>query len=274
MLVRRSLFSTLAVLLFASRALSQAISVPDYNFLNPSAGTVGFATLPSSTAGLGNWQVSPPTPGFLYYEETYGSLSADQATTNWYDQAGVFYNNPQGAYIDNISLSGSQAAYMYDTPGLQLSQTLSSTFQVGKSYQLTVALAGGNQTAPMPLNDPIDIGLYYMSGGSQTLIGTPTTVLNDDSGWNGYYIYQLNDYSLTIPAVGAGDPWAGQNIGVALFEPNNADGSGAFWDVDNVRLTAAVPEPGSMTLLAAAGLGLFVLRRRWSSGKQPSAAAD
>ena len=150
--------------------------------------------------------MSPPTPGFLYYEETYGSLSADQATTNWYDQAGVFYNNPQGAYIDNISLSGSQAAYMYDTPGLQLSQTLSSTFQVGKSYQLTVALAGGNQTAPMPLNDPIDIGLYYMSGGSQTLIGTPTTVLNDDSGWNGYYIYQLNDYSLTIPAVGAAIP--------------------------------------------------------------------
>ena len=271
MFVRRSLFSTLAVLLFASRAFSQAIPVPDYNFLNPSAGTEGFATLPSSSAGLGNWQVSPPTPGFLYYEETYGSQSAAQATTNWYDQAGVFYNNPQGAYINNIS--GSQAAYMFDTPGLQLSQTLSSTFQVGKSYQLTVALAGGNQSEPMPLGDPVGIGLFYMSGGSQTLVGTPTTVLNDNSDWNGYYVDQLTDYSLTIPAVGAGDPWAGQNIGIALFEPMNADGSGAFWDVNNVRVTAAVPEPGSIALLAA-GLGLLVLRRRWSSRKQPSVAAD
>ena len=259
MLVRWSLFSTLAILLFASQAFSQAIPVPDFNFLNPSAGTVGFATVPSSSAGLGSWQVPPPTPGFLFYEETAGSQTAAQATANWYNQTGVFWNNPSFHYITNIS-SGSQAAFMFDTPGLQLSQTLSSTFQVGQSYQLTMALGGGGQGVAMPLGDPIQIGLFYMSGGSQTLVGS-TTVLNDNSDWNGSYINQLSDYSLTIPAVGASDPWAGQNIGVALIESNSAYGSGSYWDVDNVRL-AAVPEPGSIALISATGLSLFMMRRQ------------
>ena len=111
------------------------------------------------------------------------------------------------------------------------------------------------------LNDPIDIGLFYMSGGSQTFLARARTILNDNSGWNGSYVNQLTDYSLTIPAVGAGDLWAGQNIGIALTEPNTADGSFSFWDIDNVRLQA-IPEPGSMALLLTAGVGMLVLGRR------------
>ena len=116
----------------------------------------------------------------------------------------------------------------------------------------------------MPVGDPIDIGLYYMSGGSQTFVAT-REIDNDNSDWNGSYVNQLTDYSLTIPAVGAGDPWAGQNIGVAMFEPGTADGSGSFWDLDNVRLQA-VPEPGSTALLLATGVGMFVLGRRRRCG--------
>ncbi len=252
MFVRRSLFSTLALLLFASRAFSQPITVPDYNFWDPSAGTANFATATSTSAGLGSWQVPPPPNGY--------------PAVNWYEQMGVFYNSPTFETITN--LSGSQDGYLIDTPGLALSQTLSSAFQAGKSYQLTVALAGGGQTSTMPLNDPIDFGLYYMSGGSQTFIGT-TEVKNDNSGWNASlgYIDHLVDYNLTIPPVGAGDPWEGQNIGVALFVPGNADNSFSFWDIDNVRVQA-VPEPGSLALLLATGLSILALGRRWSSKKK------
>jgi hypothetical protein len=264
-MLRSSLFSTFVFLLFASRAFSQSTPIPDFNFLNPpNANLAPFAVIPSTSAGIGSWQVPPPTPGFLFYEETAGSQTAAQATANWYNQAGVFYNNPSNQFITN--LSSSQGGYIFDTPGLSLTQTLSSTFQVGKPYQLTVALGGGGEFGAMPLGDPIQLGLYYMSGGSQTFVGT-TTVMNDGSNWNGSYVDHLTDYSLFIPAVLPGDPWANQNIGVALIEPDSAYGSASFYDIANVRLNA-VPEPGSVALLLAAGLSIFGMCRRWSVNKQ------
>jgi hypothetical protein len=256
MFVRRSLFVTLAIVLFASRALSQSIPVPDFDFSDPSAGTVGYATIPSTSAGLGAWQVPPP-PAYW----TGQGATAEQ----WYDGTGAFYNNPAGAYIDNTS--GSQAGFMFTNPGLELSQTLSSTFQVGQSYQLTVGIGGGSGVqGPMQNGTPIDIGLYYLDGsGNQQFVGT------SEITWSGTlsqgYVTHLTDYSVAIPAVMNGNAWAGKNIGVALFEPFTAPGDGSYWDVDNVRLTSPAPEPSTIALLAA-GLGAVVLRRRWSSKKQ------
>jgi hypothetical protein len=258
MSVRRSLLFVLAVSLLTSPALSASIPVPDYDFSNPTAPTTGFATQPSTSAGLGSWQVSPPP---AYWTSSGGSI--DQ----WYDQAGVFYNNPSNKYINN--LPGSQGGYLFATPGLELSQTLSSTYQVGQSYQLTVGIGGGSgEYGPMQNGTPIDIGLYYLDGsGNQQFLGT------SEITWSGSlsqgYVTSLTDYSVTIPAIGAGDPSKGQNIGVAIFEPGTAPLDGSYWDVDNVRLVSPVPEPGAIALVAA-GTGILVLGRRWSPKKMRS----
>ena len=173
MLVRRSLLSAIAVLLLTSPALSQSISltVPNYDFSTPYVAPVS----PYAAAGFGsgNWQVSSPPAWWAYGSDA------------WYDQAGVFVNVPS-EWIDNLVPSGGtlthqQAAFVYDTPGLELSQTLSSTFQVGQSYQLTVGIAGGG--GGMQLGSSMEIGLYYLDGnGNQDLLSMGTaTVTNDDS---------------------------------------------------------------------------------------------
>jgi hypothetical protein len=161
---------------------------------------------------------------------------------------------------------------MFATPGLQLSQTLSSTFQVGQSYQLTVGIAGGSgEYGAMAVGTPMQIALYYLDGGGNQVLVDPYTVYSTALPAVGY-VNSLTDYQVTIPAVAASDPWAGRNIGVALIQPYTAPLDGSYWDIDNVRL-AVVPEPGSIVLLAA-GLTMLVLGRRWASRKRTRAAAD
>jgi hypothetical protein len=250
--VFRSLFSALAFLLLTSQAFSQPIAVPDFDFSNPpDAKDAFFATIPSSSAGIGSWQVPPP-PDYW----AMSGASADQ----WYECTGVFYNDPMNKFITNAS--GSQCGYITANIGLSLSQTLSSTYEVGKSYQLTVGLGGGSgRFGPMPQGTPIDIGLYYLDGA-----GSPQFVGTSEVTWSGSlssgYVTTLTDYSLTVPAIGMGDPAVGQNIGIAIFEPATAPTDGSYWDVSKVRLVAAVPEPASLAILSGGGAALFLLRRR------------
>ena len=255
-----SLFSAFAVLFLTSPALSQSISIPipNYDFASPYVPDLS----PFAEAGVSNWVQSPPPAWW----------TADgYSTLQWDDNVGVFVNVPS-EWIDNLVPSGGtavhqQAAFMFSAPGLELSQTLSTAYQVGASYQLTVGIEGGGEG--MPLGVPMQIELYYLDGsGNQVPVGT-TTVLNDLTlnPYMGQYITDLPDRQLTIPAVAAGDPWAGQNIGVALLQIAGTANTG-YWDIDNVRLTATtVPEPGSIALLVA-GFGMLVLRKRSSLGKQ------
>ena len=134
MLARRSMFSALAVLLLTSPALSQStsISVPNYDFASPYVPDEP----PYAAAGFSDWVQSPPPAWW----------TADGYTSQqWADSAGLFVNVPY-EWIDNLVPSGGtsvhqQAAFMFATPGLEISQVLANTFQVGTSYQLTVGIA-------------------------------------------------------------------------------------------------------------------------------------
>ncbi len=261
MLARRTMLSALAVFLLASPAFSQPVSipVPNYDFSSPNVANFP----PFARAGVSVW-VQSPMPAWW--------IAAGYTAQDWTDSAGVFVNVP-AKWIDNLVPTGGtsthqQAAFMFSTPGLQISQTLSNTFQVGTSYQLAVGIEGGGQG--MPPGTPMEIGLYYLdAGGNQVTVGT-TTVLNDLalSGSAGSYISHLPDRYLAIPAVSASDPWAGQNIGVALIQPNSGTTTG-YWDINNVRLTSALPAFWS----GAAGNTSWSNSGNWTNGVPNFAAA-
>ena len=259
MLARRTMLSALAVLLLASPALSQPVSipVPNYDFSSP--------------------YVPPSTPYAHARRLGLGAVKdarrvACDGLTAWQDAVGTFVNVP-GQWITNLVPSGGtsvhqQAAWMFSDAGLQLSQTLSYSFQVGESYQLTVGIEGGGQG--MPPGTPMEIGLfYYDAGGHQVMVGTKT-VLNDLAltGATNSYISYLPDRYLAIPAVAAGDPWAGQNVGIALIQPNSGTTRG-YWDINNVRLTSALPAFWS----GAAGNMSWSNTGNWTNGVPNFAAA-
>ncbi len=169
---------------------------------------------------------------------------------------GNFYNAPEsvGNTIDNVD--GVQAAYALNIPGTGVQQLLSSpdgVFQVGVSYALTVGLTAN---ALVTSSDTFSLSLFYLNGTTQTTVGE--TIVP-----GGYpNKTHLIDSSVVIPAVQAGDAWAGKAIGIQLLV---SSGSGsAYWDLDNVRLTATttvVPEPSTWALAALGLSGLFLAPR-------------
>lgn len=258
MSAQRSRLSALTVLFFlsllVSPALADTIDVPNGDF---SAPYVAMAS-PYALAGAGApWQQSP-VPSWW--------TAAGYTVVQWADSVATFVNVPFD-WIDNLVPAGGtsvhqQAVCMFATPGLEISQQLTNTFQVGQSYQLTVGIQGGGYG--MPLGCPMEIGLYYLDGsGNQVMVGT-TQVLNDNPSPTGD-ITDLPDRVLTIPAVAATDPWAGQNIGIALLQTATGADATGFWDIGNVRL-ATVPEPSSLAMLAV-GLGVLVVHR-WRVSKK------
>jgi hypothetical protein len=71
------------------------------------------------------------------------------------------------------------------------------------------------------------------------------------------------DYTVSMPAVQATDPWANKPIGIEIVSPEGDPSLlGGYWDVDNVRVNAfppVVPTPGFPGIIACAG-GLLSMR--------------
>jgi hypothetical protein len=209
--------------------LAQAIVVPNFSFESPDIGT----NSPYAAPVLEDWVLAAQPS---YYDPTnFGG--------QWQDLAGTFYNlpnftNSQGTnntYIFNCD--GVQAAFLFALPDVGISQVIQASYEVGKTYTLTVGLIGGG--GGMTNGSTFELSLYYLDGTNMITVAesmatnTPATFPTED---------EFVDFKVQVPGVLANDPWAGQNIGIQLLstpDPYNPAAWGGFWDVDNVRLTEA-----------------------------------
>jgi hypothetical protein len=152
---------------------------------------------------------------------------------------GVFANTPPGSPDRQVNAEGRQLAFLGSQKGNALEQDLMAVYQVGRSYRLTVAVSVSMRFPPSALDpvDTLEIVLYYLDQDNAVDI-VPQTVEA-----TGLSSTQLQDFSVYLDTVQAGDAWAGKNIGVAI---RAAGAAGGFWDLDNVRLAESlpVPEPG------------------------------
>ena len=142
--------------------------------------------------------------------------------------------------------------HAFTNGGGTLHQTLTDVIADGGVYTLTV---------------DVGVSIFTGSEGTIRLFGSTSgfsTPLSNTNGTaeltgiappNGEYL--LNQ-SVTYTALASGDPFAGQNLGVALV-----GSSGTQVIYDNVRLDiSAVPEPSTLVLAVLGLVGLAVRRRR------------
>jgi hypothetical protein len=192
---------------------------------------------------------SPPTtyawPQVDYWQQVPQPNLSDPNT----QLTGVFSNLPPA--IDNCD--GGQAAFLFAVPYVSIFQDYDSadyahtnplqaftaTFDVGKSYTLTVAVLGGTNLAiPMYEGTTLELSLYYRDAASNMVTVAATTITN--SGALFPSATHFVDFQVHTPVVKAGDPWAGRHIGVRVLSTVLPQLSNGYWDLDNVRLVSTV----------------------------------
>ena len=147
---------------------------------------------------------------------------------------GVFANTDPNSLDHIVNADGSQLAFLGSQTGNALEQDLDAVYKAGCEYRLTVGVSVSSKFPPAAVEpvDTLELVFYYLDANDVVDIAIETVVATGQSS------IQLQDFSLELPTVQAGDNWAGMNIGIAL----RASGQpGGFWDLDNVRLVESLP---------------------------------
>ncbi len=233
--------SVLAAGLFALTLPASALEVANPSFELPAG---PFSPTGVSTA-IDIWQQSPQPDWF----------DPDSFGVSWDSLSGIFPNAPEGDSRHITNADGNQVAYFFAVPQVAISQVLGSTFSADVAYTLTVGLRGGGA---LTAGSTFLVGLFYLDGANPvTVASTPVTATADYATATA-----LSEITVQVPALSAGDPAVGKNIGIQLAVTSQNGVAGiAYWEADNVRL-AAVPEPEDYALVAGAGLlGCAIWRR-------------
>lgn len=137
---------------------------------------------------------------------------------------GVFFNGPGDSYITNADAN--QIGFVIGMEGNAFQQELAATYQVGNSYRMTVGVCVSFYSPP-PSADPLELTFYYLDEGE------PNDIVVTEIIPTGLSYDFLDDFSVTLPAVDANDPWAGETIGIAI---RGTGAAGGAWDLDDVRV--------------------------------------
>lgn len=164
--------------------------------------------------------VEPKYPYALPYVTDWIELDNDEDTSI---NTGVFYN--LGGIADT---DGNQLAFLDGELGNALMQDLSSVYQAGKSYRMTVGIALAEDHPSEP--NGLELAFYYREP-NLIDIATFTT-----PGPNDFSRQMLIDQSVYLPPVPADAPWVGKPIGIAI-RADRYETEDAHWDLDNVRVT-------------------------------------
>ncbi len=219
-------------LLLAPALLAGLITIPNASFEAPPA------LFP--TPNINSWAKTPKPD---WYDDGGGTFTWSQLT-------GTFRNPAPSAsnHIDNCD--GLQAIWLFAVPEVCLFQDYESmdwndtepthefdaTYEVGKSYQLTVGVigTGGNMLEGVTL----ELSLFYRDANSNRvpvattiLTNTPTVFSN-----NTHFV----DCYVNVPVVQTGDAWAGKKIGIQFLSTVSFELQGGYWDLDHVRLNSTL----------------------------------
>jgi hypothetical protein len=204
-----------------------SIEIPNGSFESPET--------PFADPGLDSWE---KTPKPFWYDESGGGL--------WIQLTGVFLNTPEGSddHIENAD--GTQAAFMFAVPEVGIFQDYESiggtnstpahdfdaTFEVGKSYTLTVGIIGGG--LGMLEGVTMEMGFYYRDDEGNRVTVASNSITHSAAVFTTNT--HLVDFETHVPVVQADDLWAGRHLGVHFLSTVQPELAGGHWNLDNVRL--------------------------------------
>jgi len=242
------------------------IAVPNGSFESPATFFVSL--------NIDSWQKTPQPGGW-----------DTNASGEWSNLMGIFKNTAPGSLDHITNCDGNQAMWLFARPEAGLFQDHDSVawndpspshgfdvrFEIGRSYQLKVGLlvgGMGNGGGIQP-GATLDLVLYYRDADSNRVSVATTTITNSLSVFSNST--QLLDVAVDVPTVRAGDPCAGQHLGILFLSTVTPELEGGYWDLDNVRLSSILAPTLSnpvrangqfrFTLLSEPGLAYEVLAR-------------
>lgn len=141
---------------------------------------------------------------------------------------GTFKNTPADANDHIWNPDGNQLALLWNLPGNSIEQELAATYQVDKSYRLTIAVCLSTRFTPTP-GSGLRIVFYYIYGTEFFEIDSYAIPVESTT------TRTTRDFSFTIGPLEGTEQYAGKNIGIAI-RPAAAGSGYGYWDIDNIRL--------------------------------------